>query len=209
MTPEFAEALAKFQAEMPHVGKGQTAKVKTKSGQDYTYDYADLTVITQIALPLLTAHGFVWTAAPTVTEAGFVLRYQLAHIGGDAVGGDYPLPDPSRSSPQEIGSALTYARRYALCAVTGIAPGGEDDDGKAAANARSRDASAPPPAATDLPWFDDIKGRLDKAANATEVEALVAEARKAWTEHRLSKRDADEWASLVANRKTELGVLVS
>ena len=42
---------------------------------------------------------------------------------------------PQSGSPQDIGKAITYARRYALCAVTGLAPGGDDDDGKSATDA--------------------------------------------------------------------------
>jgi hypothetical protein len=57
-------------------------------------------------------------------------------------------PPPTRGTPQQIGSALTYARRYILCAVTGVAPGGEDDDGKAAQQEvhmdRARTAPRPP-----------------------------------------------------------------
>lgn len=131
---DFAAALAAFQAELPHVAKAQRAN----AGQyGYDYDYADLTDVTVAAMPLLSKHGLSFTASPTITEHGFVLRYRLLHTSGHAEGGDYPLPDPAKSSPQQIGSALTYGRRYSLCAVTGIAPGGDDDDGAKAADARS------------------------------------------------------------------------
>lgn len=132
----YAAALAAFQAEIPHVGKGQTASVKSDKGS-YSYDYADLTTITEAAFPLLTKHGLAFSAKPTLHDGAFVLDYELMHESGHREGGCYPLPDPARSSPQQIGSAITYGRRYCLCAVTGIAPGGEDDDGQRAADARS------------------------------------------------------------------------
>lgn len=139
MTAEaFNKALTDFQAEIPHVGKDQTAKVPTKAGGSYSYSYADLTLITDKALPLLAKHGLSFTAFPTMGEYGFVLKYSLRHVEGHVEDGFYPLPDASKSSPQEIGSAITYARRYSLCAATGIAPGGEDDDGQTAAEARSQ-----------------------------------------------------------------------
>lgn len=136
---EFATALAAFQAELPTVSKDQTARAGS-----YSYSFADLTKITEAALPLLARHGLSWTAMPTlVPDLGFVLHCSLLHVGGHREDGNYPLPDQSKHSAQEIGSALTYARRYALCAATGIAPGGEDDDGHAAAQARSAPRQQP------------------------------------------------------------------
>lgn len=124
-----AEALAAVQAELPKVGKGNRADVKSDKGS-YSYRYADLADINQAILPLLGKHGLSFTAMPTLDESGrFVLAYRLQHANGDALQGVYPLPSSGR--PQEVGSAITYARRYCLCAVTGIAAD-EDDDGKAA-----------------------------------------------------------------------------
>lgn len=122
-----AEALAAFQAEIPTVRKGNTADVKSDRGS-YSYSYADLSDITEKAMPLLGKHGLSFTAKPTfVADLGFVLVYELRHDSGDFDGGTYPLPNPSTPA-QQMGSAITYARRYTLCSVTGIAPGGDDDD---------------------------------------------------------------------------------
>lgn len=130
----FADALAAFQSELPHIGKGQTADTGS-----YSYDYADLTAISEAALPLLARLGLSFSAKPTMIDGAFLLHYTLRHVAGHEDAGYYPLPDPVRSSPQQIGSAITYGRRYCLCAVTGIAPGGEDDDGAKANDARSAD----------------------------------------------------------------------
>lgn len=138
----FAAALVEFQKAMPSITKTQTAKVKTKSGVEYSYDFADLADVTEILTPLLTAQGLAWTAVPTTSEAGFVLRCTLLHVAGYRETGDYPLPDPAQHSPQEIGSAITYARRYALTSLTGVAPSGADDDGQKASGAR---AASPQP----------------------------------------------------------------
>jgi hypothetical protein len=62
----------------------------------------------------------------------FVLAYRLGHVDGGEICGFYPL---GTGTPQQLGSAITYARRYCLCAVTGVAPGGEDDDGAQAERA--------------------------------------------------------------------------
>lgn len=127
-------ALAAFQAELPKVEKDNVGVIPGKDGkQGYRYDYADLADISAVALPLLGKVGLSWSTKPTVNEHGsFVLEYRLRHSSGEEDIGQYPLPDPTRTPPQQVGSHITYARRYALCSVTGIAPGGEDDDGAAA-----------------------------------------------------------------------------
>src|SRR5690606_36854591 len=102
------------------------------------YKYADLNDVQEALFPLLAEYGLTWTTAPTLTPNGFALHYSLRHASGEAIEGDYPLPS---GTPQEIGSAITYARRYALCAVTGLAPVGDDDDGAAASRPRVGQAS--------------------------------------------------------------------
>jgi len=139
-------ALATFQAQIPKITKEATAQVtgETKDGRPvrYTYRYADLADITSEAYPLLGELGLAWSCRPTLQGSDFVLTYRLHHApSGEYEEGFWPLPDPRRTKPQEIGSAITYAKRYAFCAVTGIAPAGDDDDAKAAQQAPPRDES--------------------------------------------------------------------
>jgi hypothetical protein len=130
MGSELAAALAKVQAELPKVAKSETADTGT-----YTYSYADLADVSAKILPLLGKHGLAFTARPTLNDDGrFVLAYSLIHSSGEREDGQYPLPLPEKATAQQVGSAVTYARRYSLCAVTGVAPD-EDDDGAAAAKA--------------------------------------------------------------------------
>lgn len=153
-------ALAAFQAELPKIAKGNEGTVQTKAGGQYSYQYADLADITGVALPLLAKHGLAWVAQPTVSEAhGFVLAYSLLHTTGGAIKGEYPLPAP-QTPAQQLGAAITYARRYCLCSVTGIAPGGDDSD---AAAAQQHTAAYGPPA----DW-------QEKIASAASIDALTA-----------------------------------
>ena len=117
---------------MPRVAKEHTANVTSqRTGKSHSYDYADLADVTAALYPVMAPLGLSFTACPTINVDGrFVLDYHLWHVSGDLEAGQYPLP--ASGSPQEIGSAITYARRYALCAVTGLAPRGDDDDGAAA-----------------------------------------------------------------------------
>ncbi len=129
-----AAALAAVQAKLPEVRKTETATVPMKSGGKYSYTYADLADVSRAVLPLLGAHGLSFTCKPTINDGGrFVLAYSLLHAGGEREDGEYPLP--TSGTAQEIGSAITYGRRYVLCAVTGVAPD-EDDDGSAASQVR-------------------------------------------------------------------------
>lgn len=128
-TPALNAALAAVQRSLPHIDKGKTAEVPTKAGGKYTYTYADLADVSAAVLPLLGANGLAFTSWPTLSGNRFVLKYELLHESGQSKGGEYPLPIDAGA--QALGSAITYARRYCLCAVTGIAP--DDDDDAAAA----------------------------------------------------------------------------
>lgn len=119
-----AEALLALQADPPLLTKnkdGQVGNQRTK--------YADLVQVNDQVLSRLNQLGLIWTCCPTVTDDGLrcVLDYQLLHVAsGEKLGGRYPIKG---ENPQQQGSAITYARRYALLAVTGIAAEDEDDDG--------------------------------------------------------------------------------
>lgn len=129
MTQNLAEAVAAVQLRLPQVVRSETAKVPTKSGPGYSYNYATLADVNQSVLPLLAEHGLAFLCLPTLRDDGtFALEYRLLHVSGEAVEGAYPLP--LQGGPQAQGSAITYARRYVLMSLIGVAP--EDDDGQAA-----------------------------------------------------------------------------
>lgn len=131
-TPRLNAAIARVQAEIPWVAKGESAKIEgvTKDGRpfSYPYKYAGLPECTAAILPLLGKNGLAFVGLPGINPADgkFGLLYKLKHESGEEEGGFWPLP--SSGTPQQVGSALTYARRYCLCTVTGLAPGGDDDD---------------------------------------------------------------------------------
>lgn len=135
-------ALAAFQAELPVLTKDHTAKVKPKSGAaEFSYGYADLASVIAIVLPKLGQLGISWTATPTLEDGKLVLKYGLYHGESETcIEGIYPLIN---GTPQEVGSAITYARRYGLLSLTGTFPAGEDDDGAAAAVAGVRSRHQP------------------------------------------------------------------
>ena len=130
-------ALAALQAQLPHITKDETARVVTKDKGSYSYTYANLASISKALLPAMSALGLSFMAKPGYdVEGRFVLSYALLHDSGESERGQYPLP--AAGSPQQIGSAITYARRYCLCAVTGAAADEDDDDAQAAESMRAQ-----------------------------------------------------------------------
>jgi hypothetical protein len=136
-TPQYNAALAAAQAEMPPITKGGKAEMAglNKDGKPYhkEYKYADLGAICVVASPILGKHGLAFTSKPTLAKDGkFVLQYKLLHSSGEFDGGEMLLP--SSTKPQDLGSLLTYYKRYAFCCITGITPVGEDDDAQSSNN---------------------------------------------------------------------------
>lgn len=127
-------ALAAFQAELPKVAKTKTATVPTKSGGSYSYTYADLVSVTEAALPILTKHGLSFITAPRRTDRGYELVGILAHRSGETIEGALPI---TGNAAQEIGSSITYGRRYLLGSMTGLVTD-DDDDGSIASEAHRR-----------------------------------------------------------------------
>ena len=134
-----AAALAILQTRLPHIGKDKSANIKP----GFSYRYADLAVISKQLLPVMGELGLSFSCAPTIADEGrLVLDYVLRHTSGESSGGLYPLPQTG--TPQQIGSAITYARRYCLCAITGIAADEDDDDARDAEQAARAQRNAPP-----------------------------------------------------------------
>lgn len=177
-----AAALAAFQADMPTVGKTKTAKVPTKTGGSYSYSYADLAVVSQAAMPLLAKHGLAFTCTPKPAERGWELVGVLLHTSGQTIEGTLPLYG---NSPQELGSSITYMRRYLLGSLTGIVTD-DDEDGQIAQQAPTRTRRQAPPEPTPEPQPEpgsnfgpnpDWLGLAEVIDNPDELLKLYSEAK--------------------------------
>lgn len=142
-----AAALAKAQAELTNPEKSLTATLPAGSpGEaDRTFRYAPLASGLEIVRKCLGRNEIAVIQTTAIDqEAGLVrLTTMLAHASGEWLSSDWPVCALAETvSPQRMGAALTYARRYALFAMVGIA--GEDDldgpDLPAPAEAKARDA---------------------------------------------------------------------
>jgi len=93
--------------------------------------YADLVEVWVNCRKLLSENGFAVIQTLDETETGTLLETTLSHTSGEWIRGRMGI-HPVKVDPQGIGSAITYARRYGLCAIVGITAEGEDDDAESA-----------------------------------------------------------------------------
>jgi hypothetical protein len=125
-----ASALAKAQAELINPEKSLTATIRTgRPGErERSFRYAPLSSGLDIVRKTLGQHEIATLQTTAIDQtAGMVnLTTTLAHASGEWIASDWPVcPIAETANPQRMGAALTYARRYALFALVGIA--GEDD----------------------------------------------------------------------------------
>jgi len=126
----YSQAIADFQSRCPIIEKGDKAHNKA---------YAAMDRIWRTIRPLLDETGLsiVWTVN-TLTDYGLHIEGEIRHRAGHSVAISYDLPMPDKvtgqNAAQQMGSASSYAKRYATCAALGIVTG-EDDDGLAAGTA--------------------------------------------------------------------------
>lgn len=185
-----AAALAAMQAELPKLRKTEKAKVngesKTGAKISYSYGYTGLDQVVETVLPALGKNGLSVTSKTSFADGLFMLEVALLHEGGEREIGYWPLPDPRRVGPQDIGSAMTYGRRYLTLSLTGTFPGGEDDDGAKAQETpreswdnakpvKPQNAPVPaPPAVQKMAWTDAEVAELhEKLADLTSELAKV------------------------------------
>lgn len=198
------EAMAIFQANLPSITKDEKATVKSDKGQ-YSYGYAGLDTVSEKVLRQLGALGVSWRTRPTLDEAGrFVLLYRLRHISGEEETGVWPL---TGSTPQQQGSSITYARRYALMAVTGVFPAKEDDDGAAASTAYRDDDdwnAERPPTAAQFKLFDEYAAKIERAKNQNDIRLVGELVKDSRGHHRITHAQYNELGKLAVAKAEEV-----
>lgn len=134
----FYRQKALFHARCPVIPKGRTARIQTRTGPGFEYDYAGLSDILKLTMPLLSELGFSVRWNAKLENHAVVVTCFLSHEAGHMEDSG-PLvmpvaggPDDGRgATPQQrVGSSMSYGRRYSFCAVTGVVPeDDEDNDG--------------------------------------------------------------------------------
>lgn len=174
-----ATALAAAQIKM---GKA----IKQSQNPHFRSKYADLGAVMDACLPALNEAGIALVQPTRTDEHGthYVTTMLVHGESGEDLSCDVPLII-GKNDMQGYGSAVTYARRYGLMAMAGIAP--EDDDGNAAA----KNAPAKADTHAEAEWF---KTNLPNMVTVQHINSVLGRAKKAG-------RDI---AKMVADRANEL-----
>jgi hypothetical protein len=137
---KLASAMVAFQADTPNVPRGSTAKVTMKAGGSYAFNFADLARVRAHTRESMGRHGLGFTSGTEIIIDGENTRARVTtrvfHVSGQWVEQSICmwLED---GRPQSVGSAQTYATRYNVMALLGLAADDEDDDGNVASGNRA------------------------------------------------------------------------
>lgn len=189
-TAKLDAALAKAQGEIE-------AAAKDKVNPAFRSKYADLTAVWAAIRPALSKHGIAVTQWPLHSEDNRLhMLTRLAH-DGEWIKGEFSIP-VDKANSHGYGSAVTYAKRFALAAAVGVVAD-EDDDGNGAAGkdragphspdkTASRDANSDTAQINGTAGASKAKARSDYDAYVKEIRACnTVEACKEW----LNLRRAD------------------
>ena len=174
---KMAAALVAAINEMPEVGTDSRAKIDSKKGakSSFSYQYASLQSILRAVRPVLAKHGL----AVVQMFDGDTLQTTLVHSGGAMMTSPGAPCAGDAVDVREWGKRATYARRYAICALLGLAPD-KDVDGAPAQPAPP--PQAPPPTEAQPP------------ADAPPEEVVIERIEKGFRKLNITKEEqADLW----------------
>ena len=188
---KIAVALGKAQEAFPDIPKSKKVTVKSAKGS-FSYSFTPLSVLAKAVKPALQASELSYTQITRFFDAQLWLVTVLMHSSGEYLESSYPVSaDKANRDPQAFGSALTYAKRYSLAGILGIATE-EDDDGKVGGSAPvigKEQLSALKTAMTDAgKTADDVKALTKTISGQSNPRRLTPEQFKE-VFARLGKRD--------------------
>lgn len=175
-------ALVKAQQGLGHA-------IKSSTNPHFKSKYADLASVIDAVKGPLNDNGIAFSQASVVREnLEVVLVTTLLHTSGEFLQSEYPLR-PSQPTPQGFGSALTYARRYCLASIVGIASE-EDDDGNEASKPSYAPYASP---CSKKPALLGLIGSLI-SDTGTDIDKVLAAYKKPSLEH-LTDAEANDLAT--------------
>jgi len=164
---EIATALSKAQGELQSI-------TKDKTNPFYKSKYADLSSIWDVIRPILAKHGLAVIQGPTSEGSKVSITTILTHSSGQYFENTLQLTS-EKATPQGVGSAITYGRRYSLSALLGIASD-EDDDGNDASGKGDKTIKQPAekkkPEKMEPPKKEPPK---EEAAVEQEIESSITD----------------------------------
>ena len=151
-----ASALVKFQEEIKN-------PANTANNPFFKSKYAPLNEVLNIVRPLLTKNGLSVIQSPSGDGQNIIVTTLLIHSSGEWIESDPLVLKADKPTAQGAGSAITYARRYALSAVLGISSEDDDDGNHATGNKGNNPQSKLISEAQQKRLFALSKGKEEKA----------------------------------------------
>jgi hypothetical protein len=216
---QIVTALAAAQGEFPKIGKNKQASVKgvaKASGREYSigYNYADIADVISAIAPVLSKHGIAYIQPTVLTDNGMLVCTRIMHKSGQWIESDYPVSGIT-GDHQKMGGALTYARRYSLSTMIGVAAE-EDVDGECAADMppprrkieEQKSATIASKSEDHIPFNDDppdyslILDKFDKdLATQLHVKGVESASERAWhTWGERCPKDIQDAATVIFDR---------
>lgn len=168
---------------------------KAATNPAFRTKYADLANVVEGVIPALNAAGVMVLQCPAFDGDMASVTTTFLHESGSSVTSTLNMR-PSKLDPQGVGSAITYARRYALLAMAGGAP--EDDDGNAASGPRNENRPEPKRVEPAAPTLSDRADRLEATMRGVKSISELDKAFKLASGlcAELSDKDPDRLADL-------------
>jgi hypothetical protein len=143
------------------------AATKSASNLHFKSKYADLPAVVDAIKPHLAKHGLGFMQCPRPADGGVAIETILIHAGGEKMSMGLLFVPANKHDAHGFGSALTYARRYALQTCFGLPT--EDDDGQAAVKSVNTKPQAAAPIITEA-QFKVLQDLIDRTGvNAAEM----------------------------------------
>lgn len=191
---EFFDAMAAFQAECPVIGKNRTAY--KDNGTTKLYTYADLAEIVRVVRPLLAKYGLSFAWESEIVEGKMAVTCTLRHRNGHSQRASFLAVIAGTalmSDSQKAGSAVTFAQRYSLIQVLGLATADEDDDastGRPTVFISAEEAANLSAAIDELPNRDTFRKNLLALVGASKISEIPADRAKVVWEQVEKRRKA-------------------
>lgn len=189
---DLAGALSKAQGEI----KGA---VKDSSNPFFKSSYADLSSIWNACREALSKNNLAVIQTASMGEHGVTVSTRLVHASGQWVEEDLTVM-PSKVDPQGIGSTITYLRRYALAAITGVAP--EDDDANAATDRKNQEIKP-----TKIVVSEEIKNEVHEKT-LTYLETSDAQKMKELWKHYDADQHSVLWGMFNSAQRSAISALI-
>jgi hypothetical protein len=167
-------ALAKAQANFRPVKADVTVEVQPRESKAYKFSYAPLENVLAACVPALNAEGFFFSQ-PLYSSAdgeGYVLRTCLMHASGGMIEVQTYIPKPA-GRIQDLGSAITYQRRYVAQSLFGV-NSEDDDDGAASSGDQRTKVEKPRPQPSPAPAKRAAENGAPAAGPKAESRSAVA-----------------------------------